>query len=97
MRQKTQGREKMPGSGFEAGLVPKENRKEGWRRSWEEKPSVPEYPGARDNGVPASVTSALTVTGLCQVSSSDKPTSVLPVRPGGRARDCQGLPCLNCL
>ena len=31
IRQRTPGREKIPGRGFEAGLVPKENRKKGWR------------------------------------------------------------------
>ena len=84
MRQRTPGREKMPGRAFEAGLVPK-NRKEGWRRSWAEKLSVPEFPGALNNGVPVSDTSTLTV--ILQVSSSDKPT-YFSVLLQGRARDC---------
>ena len=88
MRQRTPGREKMPGRGFEAGLVPK-NRKEGWRKSWAEKPSVPEFPGALNNGVPVSDTSTPTV--ILQVSSSDKPTSLQRVAP----RQSQGL-SLSC-
>ena len=53
MRQRIPGREKMPGRGFEVVLVPKENRKKGWRYSWAQR-NVSACSGAPDNGVSAS-------------------------------------------
>ena len=90
MRQKTQGREKMPEREFEAGLVPKENRKEGWRRSWAEKPSVPEFPGAPNNGVPVSDTNTVTVilqTSLLRQANLT-PASVAPRQSQGLSGRC---------
>ena len=70
MMQRIPGREKMPGRGFEVILVPKEKRKKGWRRSWAQRnPLCQHFQGALDNDVPASDPSALTVTGVLQVSS----------------------------
>ena len=70
MRQRTPGREKMPGRGFEVALVPRRTRQVGVEKVLgTEKPPVPAFPGAPDNSLPASDTSALTVTWLPQVSS----------------------------
>ena len=51
--QRIPGREKMPGREFEVVLVPKENRKKGWRYSWAQR-NVSAFSGAPDNGVSAS-------------------------------------------
>ena len=46
-----------------------------------EKPPVPVFLGALDDGVLASDTNILLVTGLLQVSSRDKSTPLQPVWP----------------
>ena len=70
MRQRTPGKEKKPGRGLETGLDPKENKATGCEEGpGQEKPPVPAFPGAPDEGIPASDTSALTVTWFPQVSS----------------------------
>ena len=72
MMQRTPGREKMPGRGFGVVLVPKENKASGCGEGHIEaqrNPLCQHFQGAPDNGVPASDTSTLTVTGVLQVSS----------------------------
>ena len=55
MRQRTQGREKAPGRGFEVVLVPKENKARGCGEGpGHRETSVPAFPGAPEDGVPAS-------------------------------------------
>ena len=55
MRQRTQGREKMPGRGFEVVLVPRENKARGCGEGpgHRETPE-PAFLGVPDDGVPAS-------------------------------------------
>ena len=55
-----------------------------------EKPPVPAFPGALDDGILASDTNILIVTGLLQVSTWDESTPIWPVGPRGRAGDFQG-------
>ena len=72
MMQRTPGREKMPGRGFGVVLVPKENKASGCGEGHIEaqrNPLCQHFQGALDNDVPASDPSALTVTGVLQVSS----------------------------
>ena len=51
---------------------------------------MPAFPGALDDGILASDTNILIVTGLLQVSSWDESTPIWPVGPRGRAGDFQG-------
>ena len=72
MRQRTPGREKMPGRGFEVVLLPKENKASGCEEGHTEaqrNPLCQHFQGAPDNVVPASDPNALTVTAVLWVSS----------------------------
>ena len=96
MRQRTPAREKMPGRGVEAGLVSKESKATGCGEvPGTEKPPVPAFLGALDDGILASDTNILIVAGLLQVFSWDKSTPLQPVWPRGRAGDCQGAALLR--
>ena len=60
MRQRTPGREKMPGRGFEVVLVPKENKGRGLEKVTQRNPCQHFQELQGHYGVPASDTSTLT-------------------------------------
>ena len=88
MKQRTSGREKAPGRGFEVVLVPKENKARGYGEGPGHR-EIPEpaFPGAPDDGVPA-LDSDWAPLGLILRGVNSTLASVTPRQSQGLSGSC---------